>query len=118
MANVQEMAKELGEALGRTDEYQALKRATASLDEDRELVELRNDLDKLESEILVALQAGKEPGDDVRERYDRLVQDLQVRPAYQRLIAAQANFDKLLKKVNDTISVAVDEGSKSRIILP
>lgn len=118
MANVQEMAKELGEALGRTDEFKALKRATASLDEDRELVERRNDLEKLESEILVALQAGKEPGDDVRERYDRLVQDLQVRPAYQRLIAAQANFDKLLKKMNDTISLAVDEGSKSRIILP
>ena len=118
MSNVEQMAKELGEALGRTDEYQALKRATASVDEDRELVEIRNQLDKIESEILVALQAGREPADDVRDRYDRLVQDLQVRPAYQRLVAAQANFDKLLKKVNDTISVAVHEGSKSRIIFP
>ena len=118
MSNVHQMAKELGETLGRTAEYQALKRAALSVDEDRELVGLRNELDKVESEILLFLQAGTDPDEEVRERYDRLVQDLQLRPGYQRLIVAQANFDKLLKKVNDTTSAAIREGSESRIILP
>jgi cell fate (sporulation/competence/biofilm development) regulator YlbF (YheA/YmcA/DUF963 family) len=118
MSSVEQMARELGQALGRTDEFQALNRATAGMDEDRELVELRNEIEKVESEVLALLQSGKEPEDDVRERYERLVQELQVRPGYQRFVVAQPNFDKLLHRVNDTISAAIQEGSRSRIILP
>lgn len=118
MARIEDMARELGEALGRTDEYQALKRASTSVDDERELVELRNKIESVESEILAFLRSGKEPGDDLREKYDGLLQELQVRPGYQRLVSAQANFDKLLQKVNDTISTGIHEGSKSRIIVP
>ncbi|MBT7125893.1 MAG: hypothetical protein HN899_12085, partial [Gemmatimonadales bacterium] len=39
MASIYEKALELGNALARTDEYQALKRAMDAADEDRELVE-------------------------------------------------------------------------------
>ncbi len=118
MSKIEEMAKELGQALGRTDEYQALKKAATAVDEDRDLVGLRNELQKLESEMVSLLQAGKEPGDEEKERYENLARDLQARPEYQRLVAAQSNFEKRLQAVNETISEGIQEGAQSRIILP
>lgn len=117
-SRIEEMARELGLALGRTDEYQALKRAASSVDDDRELVELRNELEQLERELVTGLQAGKEPDQATKERYEELAQDLQGRPEYQRVIAAQSEFDKVLKKVNETISAGIREGGESRIIHP
>ncbi|MEX0935620.1 MAG: YlbF family regulator [Gemmatimonadota bacterium] len=118
MSKIEEMAKELGQALGRTDEYQALKNAAAEADEDRELVELRNELEKVEAEIVGKLRSGQEPDDEAREKYETLAEDLQVRPTYQKLAATQANFDKVLGKVNDTIAKGIQDGASSRIILP
>lgn len=118
MSKIEEMAKELGEALGRTDEYQALKRAASGLEEDRELNTLKNELQKLESQLVQQLQSGQEPSDEERDRYEEMAGDLQGRPEYQKLVAAQTNFDKRLQKVNETISKGIQEGSQSRIILP
>lgn len=118
MSRIEEMAKELGEALGRTDEYQALKKAASEADEDRELVELRNELEKVEAEIVGKLRSGQEPEQEARDKYESLAQDLQVRPTYQKLASSQANFDKVLQKVNDTIAKGIQEGAGSRIIMP
>jgi cell fate (sporulation/competence/biofilm development) regulator YlbF (YheA/YmcA/DUF963 family) len=96
----------------------ALKRAASEVDDDRELVELRRRLEGLESQMVTALKGGNEPDESQREEYEKLAQDLQVRPAYQKLAAAQANFDKVLQKVNETISKGIQEGSTSRIIYP
>ncbi len=118
MSNIEEMAKDLGQALGRTTEYQSLKQAASAANEDRELVRLRNELEVLESELVEQLRDGKEPDQQARDRYEGLAQDLQVRPAYQRLIASQTNFDKVLQRVNDTIAKGIQEGASGRIILP
>lgn len=118
MSKITEMAKDLGQALGRTDEYQALKRAAESVDEDRDLAALRTELEKLESEMVSLLQSGQEPEDEQKERYESLARKLQAKPEYQRLVAAQTNFDKLLQKVNQTISSGIQEGAQGRIILP
>lgn len=118
MSKVDEMARDLGQALGRTDEYQALKRAAAAADEDRELTRLRNELERLEESMVSALRAEKEPDDEQKQRYEQLARELQSRAAYQHLVSAQANFDKTLQKVNQTISRGIEEGSESRIIFP
>jgi cell fate (sporulation/competence/biofilm development) regulator YlbF (YheA/YmcA/DUF963 family) len=118
MSKIQEMALDLGKMLGRTDEYQTLKRAAQSADEDRELTSLRNELEELESELMTSLRAGTEPEDEKKDRYEELARTLQSRAAYQSLVAAQSNFDKLLQKVNETISRGIQEGSESRIIMP
>ena len=117
-SRIEEMARDLGQALGRTEEYQALKRAATGVEEDQELVRLKNDLDRLETEILNLLRSGKEPDQATSERYESLAQSLQVRPAYQRLVVAQANFDKILQRVNDTIAQGIQDAGTSRIILP
>jgi cell fate (sporulation/competence/biofilm development) regulator YlbF (YheA/YmcA/DUF963 family) len=117
MAGIYEMAKQLGGALARTDEYQALKRAMDASTDDRDLVELRNRLDEIEARIEASLRAGQEPPDDVKEAYGHAVEELQALAAYQRLVAAQTNFEKVMYKVNQTVAEGIEEGARSRIIL-
>jgi len=117
MASMMEQAKDLGNALARTDEYQALKRAISRADDDREITELRNELEKLEGRIQSELRAGNEPDDELKSAYEEGVAKLQANPAYQNLVAAQTNFDKIIKKVNETIMKGLDEAAESRIIL-
>ncbi len=76
---IDEKARDLGNALARTDEYQALKRAMAAADEDRELVELRNRLQALEQRLEASIRAGREPDEDARESYTDAADELQVR---------------------------------------
>lgn len=118
MEKIAEMARDLGQALGRTEEYKALKKAADAVDDDRELAELKTSLQALESELMTELRSGQEPSDEKKEEYEALAQKLQARPGYQRLVAAQSNFDKILQKVNETISRGIQEGGESRIIMP
>ena len=117
MADIYEMAKELGGALARTDEYQELKKAGEAVDEERELVELRNTLKSLEERIEGTLRQGKQPDDEVKKEYEEAASQLQGKPAFQRLIAAQSNFEKVMQKVNETMAKGLQEGGQSRIIV-
>ena len=107
----------LGNALARTDEYQALRRAMSAADDDREMLELRNELTGLEERIELALRSGRDPDEETARAYESCVSRVQAHPGYQRLVAAQSNFDKVLKRVNDTIAQGMQEGATSRIIL-
>jgi cell fate (sporulation/competence/biofilm development) regulator YlbF (YheA/YmcA/DUF963 family) len=117
MPGIYDMARELGGALARTDEYQALKRASAAAEEDRDLVTVRNLLTSIEAEVEASLRAGKEPDQDVRDRYTAAAEELQAMPVFQRVVAAQANFEKVMHKVNQTVAQGIDEGAQSRIII-
>lgn len=117
MAGIYEMAKELGGALARTDEYQALKRASDSAEEDRELVEMRNRIQSIEAELEATMRAGGEPSDDLKRSYQAAAEELQAMPAFQRVIAAQTNFEKIMYKVNETVAKGIEEGAQSRIII-
>ncbi len=117
MAGIDEMARELGLALGRTPQYQDLQRAARRADDDRELVSLRNELTELEQNVAGSVRAGEEPPPEVAEEYGKVFGRLQSSPAYQGLVAAQANFDRVLGRVNEGISKAIEEGAKSRIIM-
>ena len=117
MAGIYEMAKELGGALARTDEYQALKRAMDAMADDREMVEIRNRIEALEGRIESALRAGREPDEELRQEYTEATDALQLLPGYQRLVAAQTNFEKVMYKVNQTVAEGIEQGAQSRFIL-
>ena len=117
MRKIEEMARDLGEALGRTDEYQALRRAARAVDDDRDVAELRKTLEEFEAKVMAQLRSGNEVDDVTRSGYEKAVEALQVRPEYQRLVAAQANFDKVLTRANDTIARGIETGAAGRIIL-
>ena len=117
MAGIYDMAKELGNALARTDEYQALKRASDAAEEDREVVELRTKIQEIESRLETLLRSGQQPDEELRAEYQGAAEALQAKAAFQRVIAAQTNFEKVMYKVNETVAQGIEEGAQSRIII-
>ncbi len=117
MQEIMQMAERLGQALARTDEYQALRRAIGDSGGDRELAELQNQIRDLESQLQSRLQAGEEPTEEQAQEYEACFSRLQANSSYQRLVASQANFDKIVNKVNETIHLGIQKGAESRIIL-
>ena len=118
MTRMHEMAKDLGKVLAQTEEYQTLKRTISGTAGDRKLAELRRELEGLGGQIEAALRGGNEPTEELKSGYEDAVGRLQANAAYQRLVSAQANFDKVLLKVNRTIQEGIAEGAESRIIMP
>lgn len=115
---LKERANELGRLLGQSDEYKALGRARQRLTEDEESLTRMRRLDELEREISTSLQSGQEPGDEAKAEYEKLFMELQSSSAYQAVVAAQTNFDKILTRMNEEISRGMEAGAQSRIILP
>ena len=117
MSRIMEMAKDLGNAMARTDEYQALRRAIKDVEADEDLQGYQKTLQELEASIAPKLQAGEQPDPEDAQKYEETVGQLQTNMVYQRLVAAQTNFDKIVQKVNGTIAKGIEEGADSRIIL-
>ncbi len=114
----QERARELGRVLSRTDEYKAMKRANERLGEDREAVALMNRIADLEDQITSYLRAGREPSAELQEEYAQVAEQVQQQTIYQSVVAAQANFERLMARVNEEIARGIEAGDQSRIILP
>jgi len=118
MADIMDMARDLGRSMAHTEEYQALRRAITMADEDREIGELTRRLEELEGRVHAALEQGRNPDAEIQEEYESAVNRLEASATYQRLVAAQANFDKVVQRVNQTIAQGLEQGAQSRIILP
>jgi cell fate (sporulation/competence/biofilm development) regulator YlbF (YheA/YmcA/DUF963 family) len=115
---IRERARDVGKLIAQTDEYQAVKRANQRMGEDRETVELMNRLANLEDEITSYLRAGREPSAEAQQEFERLAEQLQQKSAYQGVVAAQANFERLMTRINEEIARGIEAGEQSRIILP
>ena len=118
MDQIQERAREVGRLIAQTEEYRALKRANTQLGDDRETVTLVNRLEELDGEITDRLRRGQEPTQEQQEEYASLAEKLQQQTAYQAIVAAQSNFDRLMMRVNEEIARGIEAGEQSRIILP
>lgn len=118
MEGIWERAQETGRLLGQTEEYRALRRASDRLSEDRGSVERMNRLGELQDSFARALRSGVEPPTEDQEEYERLVGEVQANPVYQGMVAAQANFDRLMVRVNEEIGRGMEMAGQSRIILP
>lgn len=109
-------AEELGRVLGQTEEYKALRRASEQLREDTAVQKVLAEAERLAQEIERAAQQGNEPTKEQVEQYDRALQSVQGNPVYQQMVAAQANFEKLMAKINARIYDGMKKGSASPII--
>jgi cell fate (sporulation/competence/biofilm development) regulator YlbF (YheA/YmcA/DUF963 family) len=113
---IDEKAQDLGRLIGQTEEYKTLKRASERLREDADCQRMLTDMEKLAGEIEAAARQGKEPTPEQAEQYDKAVQSIQVSPVYQQMAVAQANFEKLMAKVNARIYEGIQKGAASPII--
>jgi cell fate (sporulation/competence/biofilm development) regulator YlbF (YheA/YmcA/DUF963 family) len=111
-----EKALELGRLLGQSEEYRALVRATDRMKEDSQVQHMLTEVERLAQEIERAAQAGQEPSKEQVERYDGALHAAQANPVYQQVVAAQANFEKLMAKVNARIYEGLKKGAASPII--
>jgi cell fate (sporulation/competence/biofilm development) regulator YlbF (YheA/YmcA/DUF963 family) len=113
---IDQKASELGRVLGQSDEYKALLRASERMKGDATCRQLLADVERIAQEIERAAQQGREPPKDQVEQYDRALQTVQANPVYQQVVAAQANFEKLMAKVNARIYDGMKQGAASPII--
>ena len=113
-----EKARELGAMLGQTAEFGAVTRARKRIEEDETLRPLLTSMDSLEQELTGMLQRGEQPDEEFRARYEESFGALQGHATYQGMVAAQANFDRIVARVNEAIGQGMEQGAGSRIIIP
>jgi cell fate (sporulation/competence/biofilm development) regulator YlbF (YheA/YmcA/DUF963 family) len=113
---LEEKAKELGRLIGQSTEYQALKRSSELLNEDRDAVTLLQQMEKLRGEAQQLIQRGENPTPEMEEQLDSMLEKIQVQPSYQRAVSAQENFDKVMVRVNQWIMDGMKKGAASPII--
>ncbi len=113
---IQDQATALGRQIGQSDEYKAVKRTSDALNEDREAVTVIRDLERLRQEAQAMIQRGENPTPEMEQQLDGLLERVQTNATYQRAIAAQDNFDKLMLRVNEWISEGIRKGASSGII--
>ncbi len=113
---LEEKGRELGRFIGQTPEYQALKRSSESLNEDKSAVALLQKMEQLRGSAQALIQSGQNPTPEMEQELDELLSEIQGQPAYQRAVSAQENFDKLMMRVNQWIMDGMKKGATSSII--
>jgi cell fate (sporulation/competence/biofilm development) regulator YlbF (YheA/YmcA/DUF963 family) len=113
---IDEKAQQLGTLIGQGEEYRALLRARDALDEDKDLAEKLKRMEQLSVELQQRVARGEEPEQAHADEYDRLFGDVQSSVTYQRLVAAQTNFDKVMHHVQEQMLEGMRKGAQSRII--
>ncbi|HET7790825.1 MAG TPA: YlbF family regulator [Gemmatimonadales bacterium] len=113
---IDDKALELGRLLGQSEEYKTLRRASDRLREDPECQKLLAELEQLGGEMERKARDGQEPAEEQVTRYDAALRSVQGNPVYQQMVAAQANFEKLMTKVNERIFEGMKKGAASPII--
>ena len=114
---IDEKARELGRLIGQSREYQELKRANDALGTDAEAVALLKQMEQLRGQAQRMIEKGERPTPEMERQLDELLSKVQVQAAYQRLIASQENFDKLMARANEWILEGIEKGAASPIIM-
>ena len=111
-----ERAIELGRIIGQTAEYQAVKRASDALNDDKEAVALLEKMERLRQEAQRAIGRGEQPTAEMEQQLDALLGEIQTNATYQRVLVANENFDKVMVQVNQWILDGIKKGATSSII--
>ena len=113
---IQDQATALGRQIGQSEEYKAVKRTSEELNNDREAVAALREMEQLRQDAQAMLERGEQPTEEMERRLDELLGRVQVNGTYQRYVAAQDNFEKLMLRVNEWISEGIRKGASSGII--
>lgn len=111
-----EKAGELGRLIGQSAEYQAVKRANEAVTGEREVITALQRMDTLRNEAQAMIERGEHPTAEMEQELDQLLTKVQGNTLYQRVIASNENFDKVMVQVNQWILEGIKKGSTSSII--
>lgn len=109
-------AQDLGRLIGQSAEYQALRRAEATLREDKDTVAKLDTIQTLARQVDQMVSTGQMPDQATAESYESAVRDLEMSSVGQAYVVARSNFEKLMSKVNQQISEGMEKGVTSSII--
>ncbi len=109
-------AVELGRLIGQSAEYQAVKRANEALNEDKGVMTALQRMEQLRVQAQEMMQSGQQPTPEMETELDQLLQVVQANMLYQRFIAANENFDKVMMQVNQWMLDGIKKGATSSII--
>ena len=113
---IEEKAKELGRMIGQSPEYQAVKRANDAITADRAAMTLLQQMEQIRADAHAMIERGEQPTEEMEQQLNDLLGVVQQNTAYQRLIVAQENFDKIMTRVNGWILEGMKKGAASPII--
>ncbi|HEV8598844.1 MAG TPA: YlbF family regulator [Gemmatimonadales bacterium] len=113
---IEEKAQELGRLIGQSTEYQTLRRAEKTLQEDAETRARLEKIDQLARQIDEQVAQKKIPDEATVNAYETAVRDLEVSTQGQAYVIARANYEKLMTRVNQQMSVGIERGATSSII--
>jgi cell fate (sporulation/competence/biofilm development) regulator YlbF (YheA/YmcA/DUF963 family) len=112
----EEKAADLGRLIGQTQEYQALRRAEQVLRADQESVGRLERIQNLARQVDLVIARGELPDEATTQDYELAIRELELSPTGQAYAVARANFDKLMARVNQQISLGIEKGATSSII--
>ena len=113
---LEEKARDLGRMIGQSQEYQAVKRASSSLNGDQDALALMRRMEEIRHEAEAMLSRNESPTPEMERELDELLSKVQSNPSYQQMAVAQENFDKLMGRVNEVILDGIHKGAASPII--
>jgi cell fate (sporulation/competence/biofilm development) regulator YlbF (YheA/YmcA/DUF963 family) len=113
---IDEKARELGRLIGQSPEYQAVKRASASLNGDRDALALIRRMEEIRMDAERMIARGEQPTAEMEQELDGLLMRVQGNAVYQQMAVAQENFDKMMSRVNEVILDGIHKGATSSII--
>ena len=111
-----EKAIEVGRLIGQSPEYQAVKRANEALNADKDVVAALQRMEALRHEAQTVIERGEQPSAEMEQELDQLLTKVQASMLYQRFIAANENFDKVMVQVNQWMLDGIKKGATSSII--
>ena len=113
-----ERAGEVGRLISQTAEYAYLKAAHREIEDDEEARGKLEQIDVLRGELAGFLERDEEAPQELLDRLTRLSEEVQTSVKFQSLISAEANFNKLMDRVQGAIGKGIRAGEESKIIIP
>lgn len=113
---LEDKARDLGRLIGQSAEYQAVKRASSALNEDKDSIALMRRMEEIRVDAERLMTGGESPTPEMERELDELLSKVQTNPVYQQMAVAQENFDKLMSRVNEVILDGIHKGAASPII--
>lgn len=113
---IEEKAQELGRLIGQSTEYQTLRRAEKTLQEDPATRGRLEKIDQLARRIDEQVAQKKLPEETTMLEYETAVRELETSPEGQAYVVARANYEKLMSRVNQHMAAGIERGAASSII--
>ncbi len=105
--SLEDKAKELGQEIRETEEYQELERAGDNLKSDPTAQELIQAVQEAQKTLEFSQQSGVQPGEEQVTNFNNLREQMHSNLTVRSFMKAQEDFNNVMKTVNDAISYGI-----------